>query len=101
MGQPIIAAGADRARLSARGLFHPGHKPPVDYSRTNPEFIMNPKSTDPEETASATPPLPRKLGANHGDTAKNPRKRDNNFKQSNDLREDRGIRQMKSSPKNR
>jgi hypothetical protein len=62
---------------------------------------MNPKSTDPEETASATPPLPRKLGANHGDTAKNPRKRDNNFKQSNDLREDRGIRQMKSSPKNR
>lgn len=45
--------------------------------------------------------LPRKLGANHSDTAKRPRKHDNNFKQSKDLREDRGIRQLKASPKNR
>ena len=50
----------------------------------------------PEVTAK---PLPRKLGANHSETAKRPRKHDNNFKQSKDLREDRGIRQLKASPK--
>jgi hypothetical protein len=44
-------------------------------------------------------PLPRKLGANHSETASKPRKHDNNFKQSKDLREDRGIRQVKASPK--
>ncbi len=44
-------------------------------------------------------PLPRKLGANHSETASKPRKHDNNFKQSKDLREDRGVRQLKSSPK--
>ncbi len=44
-------------------------------------------------------PLQRKLGANHSETAKRPRKHDNNFKQSKDLREDRGIRQLKASPK--
>lgn len=48
---------------------------------------------------AAAKPLPRKLGANHSETAKRPRKHDNNFKQSKDLREDRGIRQLKSSPK--
>jgi hypothetical protein len=52
--------------------------------------------TVPETTAK---PLPRKLGANHSETAKRPRKHDNNFKQSKDLREDRGIRQLKASPK--
>ncbi|MCX6848428.1 MAG: hypothetical protein NTY98_05875 [Verrucomicrobia bacterium] len=44
-------------------------------------------------------PLPRKLGANHSETASRPRKHDNNFKQSKDLREDRGVRQVKASPK--
>ncbi|MFZ2277264.1 MAG: hypothetical protein WAW39_05665 [Prosthecobacter sp.] len=50
----------------------------------------------PETPAKA---LPRKLGANHSETASRPRKHDNNFKQSKDLREDRGIRQVKASPK--
>lgn len=67
---------------------------------------MKAKSTSANKSAPAakatkTPALPRKLGANHSDTAKRPRKHDNNFKQSKDLREDRGIRQMKASPKNR
>lgn len=43
--------------------------------------------------------LPRKLGANHGETAGRPRKHHHNFKQSKDIREDRGIRQIKASPK--
>jgi hypothetical protein len=62
------------------------------------------KSTPPpaatESTANA-PKLPRKLGANHSETAARPRKHHSNFKQSCDLREDRGIRQIKSQPKNR
>ena len=59
-------------------------------------------SKDVKATPEAkVPALPRKLGANHSETAKRPRKHDNNFKQSKDLREDRGIRQLKSSPKNR
>lgn len=45
--------------------------------------------------------FPRKLGANRNETAKRPRKHHDNFKQSTDLREDRGIRQLKTSPKNR
>ncbi|MDZ4287493.1 MAG: hypothetical protein U0984_06025 [Prosthecobacter sp.] len=57
--------------------------------------------TEAELAAAKTPPLPRKPGANHSETAAKPKKHDNNFKQSNDLREDRGIRQIKSSPKNR
>ena len=55
-------------------------------------------STTPAPEAAAKP-LPRKLGANHSETAKRPRKHDNNFQQSKDLREDRGIRQLKASPK--
>jgi len=66
---------------------------------------MKTKSTSSKDPASATeaksPALPRKLGANHSDTAKRPRKHDNNFKQSKDLREDRGVRQLKASPKNK
>lgn len=66
---------------------------------------MKPKSIptdEPVPAPEATPPtLPHKLGANHGDPAKKARKRDNNFKQSCDLREDRGIRQMKTNPKGR
>ncbi|WP_395736838.1 hypothetical protein [Prosthecobacter sp.] len=61
---------------------------------------MKTKNTTPTATASAMEkPLPRKLGANHSETASRPRKHDNNFKQSKDLREDRGIRQLKASPK--
>ncbi|WP_395741753.1 hypothetical protein [Prosthecobacter sp.] len=56
----------------------------------------SPADTPPAVNA---PPLPRQLGANHSDTARRPRKHHNNFKQSNDLREDRGIRQLKASPK--
>ena len=56
-------------------------------------------STDDTAPKTTAKPLPRKLGANHSETAKRPRKHDNNFKQSEDLREDRGIRQLKASPK--
>ena len=63
------------------------------------------KKAVPEKTSSApeakVPPLPRKLGANHSETAKYPKRHDNNFKQSRDIREDRGIRQMKNSPRGR
>lgn len=58
--------------------------------------ITSTNDTTPKATAQ---PFPRKLGANHSETAKRPRKHDNNFKQSKDLREDRGIRQLKASPK--
>ena len=61
---------------------------------------MKTKTTATNATAEDTAkPLPRKLGANHSETASRPRKHDNNFKQSKDLREDRGIRQLKASPK--
>ena len=56
-------------------------------------------STDTPAPESTAPRLPRKLGANHSETASRPRKHDNNFKQSTDLREDRGVRQLKASPK--
>lgn len=59
----------------------------------------NTTPADATSSSSEQPKLPRKLGANHSDTARRPRKHDNNFKQSNDLREDRGIRQLKSAPK--
>ena len=62
---------------------------------------MKTKTTSTNDTAPETTakPLPRKLGANHSETAKRPRKHNSNFKQSKDLREDRGIRQLKASPK--
>ncbi len=61
---------------------------------------MKTKTTATNATPAApAKPLPRKLGANHSETAKRPRKHDNNFKQSKDLREDRGVRQLKASPK--
>jgi len=53
---------------------------------------MNKKTTT-QKTAS------RKLGSKRNEAAKHPRKLDSNFKQSRDVREDRGTRQMKSSPK--
>ncbi len=54
------------------------------------------KTTPPSETDA---PLQRKLGANHSETAARPRKHDNNFKQSKDIREDRGVRQIKTGRK--
>ncbi|MBX7211343.1 MAG: hypothetical protein K1X78_23750 [Verrucomicrobiaceae bacterium] len=64
---------------------------------------MKPKSVpvEPPPAGKKAAPLPRKLGANHSDTAKRPRKHHNNFQQSCDIREDRGIRQVKASPKGR
>jgi hypothetical protein len=41
-----------------------------------------------------------KLGSKRNETAKRARKLDNNFKQSRDVAEDRGVRQMKSGQKN-
>lgn len=61
--------------------------------------IMEIDSTLFVTTQVGSAPLPRKLGANHGETASRPRKHHNNFKQSKDIREDRGIRQIKASPK--
>ena len=40
-----------------------------------------------------------KLGANRREAAKRERKLDKNFKQSRDVREDRSVRQLKTSPK--
>ena len=40
--------------------------------------------------------LPHKLGANQKEAAIKPQKRDANFKQSRDIREDRGERQIKT-----
>lgn len=62
------------------------------------EIVMN----EHNQPASNQPEAPqRKLGANHGEIAARPRKRHANFKQSVDLREDRGIRQWKTNPKGR
>jgi hypothetical protein len=40
---------------------------------------------------------PHKLGANRKEAARKARKRDPNFAQSRDIREDRGERQMKAA----
>jgi hypothetical protein len=64
---------------------------------------MKNKAKSSKVAASATESKPsagsRKLGANRGETAKRPRKLDKNFKQSKDVREDRGVRQLKDHPK--
>ena len=44
-----------------------------------------------------TPKVPHKLGANQKEPAVKAVKHDANFKQSRDVREDRGTRQMKTS----
>jgi hypothetical protein len=41
--------------------------------------------------------ISRKLGANRNETARKPRKRDPNFSQSRDIREDRGAREAKEA----
>lgn len=43
--------------------------------------------------------MPRKYGADHNESMTHPRKRHANFKQSADIREDRGIRQSKTKRK--
>jgi hypothetical protein len=47
--------------------------------------------------ASNTKKIPHKLGANRKEVARKARKRDPNFAQSRDIREDRGERQMKTT----
>lgn len=42
-------------------------------------------------------PVAHKLGANRHDPARKAKKRDANFAQSRDIREDRGERQIKNS----
>ena len=49
---------------------------------------------------SKTTTTTHKLGANPKETAVKAVKHDANFKQSRDIREDRGTRQMKTGPKN-
>jgi len=58
---------------------------------------MNKKATSAKDTGRVAT---RKLGSKRNELAKHPRKLEKNFKQSRDVREDRGIRQMKSSSKN-
>ncbi len=45
---------------------------------------------------TTTDKLPHKLGANQKEEAAKPRKHDANFKQTRDVREDRGERQLKT-----
>ena len=50
-------------------------------------------------TVSRTPTMPtasHKLGANRRELTRTPRQKDKNFKQSRDIREDRGERQSKT-----
>jgi len=59
--------------------------------------MMKKKSMPPKGAAKAAG---HKLGANRQETAKRQRKLDKNFKQSRDVREDRGVRQLKTESKN-
>ena len=76
-----------------KGLRQPAEtmKTPSDMRSGEPAGVV--------DSPPNAPALPRKLGANHGDTAARPRKHHDNFKQSKDIREDRGIRQLKTNPK--
>jgi hypothetical protein len=47
--------------------------------------------------ASSPKKIPHKLGANRKEAARKARRRDPNFAQSRDIREDRGERQMKTA----
>jgi hypothetical protein len=53
-----------------------------------------------KKNSSSKAAAAHKLGANRQDTAKRERKLDKNFKQSKDVREDRGVRKLKTNPKN-
>jgi hypothetical protein len=65
---------------------------------------MKKKATSSKAAASAKKPkaavASHKLGLDRSEIAKRPRQLDKNFKQSRDVREDRGVRQLKSGPKN-
>ena len=58
---------------------------------------MQNQPTDMKPKATNTP---HKLGANQKEAAVKTVKHDANFKQSRDIREDRGTRQMKTGAKN-
>jgi hypothetical protein len=57
------------------------------------------KKTSSSQTSKGKKAV-HKLGKNRNEIAKRARQVDNNFKQSRDVREDRGTRQTKSSAKN-
>jgi len=58
------------------------------------------KSSKSSASSKGTKTAAHKLGKNRTEIAKRARKLDKNFKQSRDVREDRGTRQTKSGPKN-
>jgi len=58
------------------------------------------KSQKTTASSKGTKTAVHKLGKNRTEIAKRARKLDKNFKQSRDVREDRGTRQTKSAPKN-
>jgi hypothetical protein len=60
----------------------------------------NTTSSKPTAKAKEKTVASHKLGPDKGGTPKRVRKLDKNFKQSRDVREDRGVRQLKSAPKN-
>ena len=63
------------------------------------------KNTESSKSSKVAPKakqsaLPHKLGTDRGETAKRQRTLDKNFKQSRDVREDRGVRKLKTGPQN-
>ena len=58
--------------------------------------VMKKKTASPKSEGTKAS---HKLGANRHDPARRQQKRDKNFKQSKDVREDRGVRQLKTKPK--
>jgi hypothetical protein len=52
--------------------------------------------TEAGQVKIASPTASHKFGANRNELAATPRKRDPNFRQSRDVREDRGQRRMKT-----
>jgi hypothetical protein len=60
--------------------------------------VMKKKSSAPAQKTTKSAPT-HKLGANRRELATRQRKLDKNFKQSKDVREDRGVRKLKTEPK--
>jgi hypothetical protein len=70
-----------------------GSRPLFIRTRQQIKLNLEPATFMPNTEKKAT----HKLGANRKETAQNPRPHDNNFKQSRDIHEDRGERQIKES----
>jgi hypothetical protein len=60
-------------------------------------LVRNATSTELGHMKTTTPTTSHKFGANRNELAATPRKHDPNFRQSRDVREDRGQRRMKTS----